>query len=729
MRAQSAVSHLLLRRTGQRIPQSVLAACSARLINHGITAPLISQTGSWQQTSPARYVSTVRSQLAMLPEYQQSAADMPAGSVLVGVAPAQTATAVKVLALAARLGEIVSSFPEAMRSSFDPLMRRRQLQVAEGCGALAVVHQLAASPHTAAVDASLTLAQLRAALLCTGIPGARCLAAADASKSALAAAIALQSAAQTPTAASAADGKGSATLSVAAARVLISRLHALACLISLAHPAAAAARASPLTSAPASTPLSSSSSAESAAKPASGPAASDFVGLAAHLHDEAGRVLAAVARTAAGARTDPRVLAAISGAAACAHASALRNVAAAHLAAAAAHASADDAAAAGSAAGSATGPEIVAAFLADAHSALEAALAAATAATEERQHLRRDAGSDPAASAASAAAPIVSLLRRGDADLTLHRAHIHASLAEVTLLSALWTAWTAPAAATAAASSDAKDSGPPATSASLLFVLPLELQDALAGPLRTAAAAAEAAVKLFDEVASTATGAEGAGTGSVAGSGGSVPASGAAPSAAPSSGGGKRLRWADYGRDVSGGIARPLRLLSLLQMLGRRPVMAEGLLRSALEHGEGDVVWRNAHGQGVAWPAPAGAPRYAHLPVLQRAGIGASWLAYGHLMQQWEKREEEGKRALATAAPLLEAASAMLPAPAGSKPATSAPASADAKPSAVEQRRSFVRSFLVGAAAGTLHVGSVSLALEDGLEEAMEAAETSSALA
>lgn len=658
-----------------------------------------------------RRISTARSQIAMLPEYQQSATELPAGAVLVGAAPGHTATAAKVLALTARLGEIVSSFPAAMRDSFDPMVQRRQLQAAEGCGSLASVLKFAAGQIAGSAQPSITLAHLRSALLCAGMPGSSCLSAAEAGKKALAVAIALQSAAQTPSSPPSAGHESNSTLSAAAARVVIGRLHALACLISLAHPAAVGSSFSPAASASAAPPATAPAS-------ASGPAASDFVGLAAHLHEETGRALGSVARCAAGSRTDPRALAALSGAAACAHASALRNVAAAHLAAAAAHAAGDaipvsapagSAAAAPAAAPAAVGSvDPVAALLADAHSALEIALASVSAAIDERQHFRRDTGGN------AAVAPVVAMLQRGDTDLALHKAHIQASLAEVTLMSALWSVWTAPEPAPAA------DTPAAAASSSTLFVLPLDLQDALAAPLRSAAAAAETAVKLFDEVSASAVGAA-APASTSSGSGGTSSASGTASC--------KRVRWADYGLDVSGGVARPLRLLSLLQMLGRRPVMAEGLLRSALEHGEGDVTWRNPLGQAIAWPAPAGAARYAHLPVLQRAGIGASWLVYGHLMHQWDKREEEGKRALATAAPLLHAAAQLLPAPASAS-AASAPAAssnANAKPSAAEQRRSFIRSFLVGAAAGTVHVGSASLALEDGLEEAVEAAEAAAA--
>jgi hypothetical protein len=398
-----------------------------------------------------------------------------------------------------------------------------------------------------------------------------------------------------------------------------------------------------------------------------------------------------VSTSHAGEVVDPRAFACLHKASTAAHASACRNVAAGHLAAAVESVAALGLSAAGAAspAAAAAAASAVSRCLADAHSVLQRGLEAVQQDTARFQPLRRNA--QPGAAPQPRTQAVLALLRAADTDLELHAAHLQASLAEAALLSSLWAAWTeAHGAAPAAGKPDAETLHDSAASPASLFFMSSEQQAAVSAPLKAAAEAAEASLRQFDALLRQPTDA------------------GTAP---------VMLRCADYGLDLGGGIARPLRLLAVLQLLARKPVMSEGLLRSALDHLETDITLRGPQGQPEHWPAAAGPGRYARFPLLLQAAVGGTLHAYGQLLLQWERREEEGKRVLSTGAALLDRAAPFLGCRAGPvRPALdAAPATTARTAGAVSPARlAFMRSSLLAAAAGTVHAGSVSGALAAG---------------
>ena len=248
------------------------------------------------------------------------------------------------------------------------------------------------------------------------------------------------------------------------------------------------------------------------------------------------------------------------------------------------------------------------------------------------------------------------------------------------MLSALWAHWSvAPA---------------PAPSSAVL-VLDSAAADDLARPLASAMAMAEASVRRMDALLPA-----GLRDGTAA----------IAPAGAPAT----HLRTADYGLDTSGGAAHPLRVLAALNLLARKPVMAEGLIRAALARLEADVQWRGAGGAALPWPAPAGAARYAHFPPLLSAAVGAALHTFGDLLAQWERREEEGGRTRADAALLLGNAAMHLQPSSGEAAASPLAAVSDA-------RTRFMAGSLVGAAAAATHIGSAGFALDEACEELVAA--------
>jgi len=400
-----------------------------------------------------------------------------------------------------------------------------------------------------------------------------------------------------------------------------------------------------------------------------------------------------VSTSHAGEVVDPRAFACLHKASTAAHASACRNVAAGHLAAAVESVAALGLPPAAAGSQAAAAAAAVSRCLADAHSVLQRGLEAVQQDTARFQPLRRSA--QPGAASQPRTQAVLALLRAADTDLELHGAHLQASLAEAALLSSLWAAWTdAHGAAPGSGKPDAQTLRDSAASPASLFFMSAEQQAAVAAPLKAAAEAAEASLRQFDALLRQPTDA------------GTAPA---------------MLRCADYGLDLGGGIARPLRLLAVLQLLARKPVMSEGLLRSALDRLETDITLRGPQGQPEHWPAAAGPSRYARFPVLLQAAVGGTLHSYGQLLLQWERREEEGKRALSTGAALLDRAAPFLgcrATPVQTAPtdaASAAEAGAARAAGAVSPARlAFMRSSLLAAAAGTVHAGSVSGALAAG---------------
>lgn len=114
----------------------------------------------------------------------------------------------------------------------------------------------------------------------------------------------------------------------------------------------------------------------------------------------------------------------------------------------------------------------------------------------------------------------------------------------------------------------------------------------------------------------------------------------------------------DHGMDTGGGVARALRLLASLQHMGARAVMAEGLLRSALE----------MLPTGSATPVSAAAALSASspvpsLPVLSLIPHAQCWSTYGLLLGQWDKREREGAAWMAKSDAVLARAGTALGVP------------------------------------------------------------------
>ena len=271
----------------------------------------------------------------------------------------------------------------------------------------------------------------------------------------------------------------------------------------------------------------------------------------------------------------------------------------------------------------ASGPAVhVGSRLAAAHTQLEAALAEVDAASAAMAQLTRH-GSSSAVCAA---------MDRLAEDLRRHGVDVRATLCETTLFSGLLAAgW-----------DDNSSSNRGATAPGPLFPLSPDLLDAMTPILRRASEHAHAALKLAEQPQRGDSVVDAAGTGT----GGVIePRTGSSAAAGVGSG----VGWGDAGIDTGSGAARPVRLISLLQLVAGRPVVAEGLLRSAVDIqsslrrlSSASRVGSRSGGGGGSMPPPLETTAL-ELPPLHATQAGATLLTLGALLRQWEKREGQGE--------------------------------------------------------------------------------------
>lgn len=601
-----------------------------------------------------------RKQLEMLPEYKELANSIPSGTVLLGL-KSHTGTVAKALDLSARLGNIVEGFPSPMKESFAPAVGRRQATVREACCMLPEAKSL--------LHEGAELQRLRAGAM-TATTNQE---AAKSTTQALASFLETQpkessdpEAVTTP-----------ASMTEVASILNAVRLQAVASL--------------PYSSSPASSSPAKNGSQSSLPSP------SDYFDLAEHLRSRAVTQLTKFSQLPSSASTDPRLFAAIRGACTAAHSSACRNVAAQYLKLAVSSladvSGADE-------------DEDVAKALSESHQLLTVALDRVNEEIDEARFLKRDHSDHNGNDSNNTAASLLSCVV--DRDLAFHAAHLEASLAELGLLSALWAAWSDAATKTTAggaanggvhrhedkeggvSNGDGGEINSKSAKPASILLLSNEQQHTLAGPMKRSAEHAEASLKRLSQL---------------------VPADGRVT----------RLRFSDYGLDFSGGMARPLRTLALLQLLGRRPVMAEGFLRAALDHHENDLVLRsgsssNTQQQGQRVSTNNGS--FELYPHQLQGTIGLTQFVFAHLLLSWEKREGEGNKVLATSKQLLNRFEAVLLGDKGDK--------GDKVKEAVDDnaRRAFIKGMLLGSAAGSMHVGSTSFALEEWMEDVSAATGT-----
>lgn len=622
--------------------------------------------------------------VGMLPEYVESLRFLPRGAILMGAGSSPSRAAARLDALSGRLAGIAEALPPEARAPLVLPLRRRRAAMAEGCAQLSELARLLPMrdlPVQETLGASVTvpadehLASLRAAALCTRTGSAGESHLSTLGRVALSTFLASRNTSSAKVGNEASPANAPAVVSA----LLSTRIQALACLFALE------VAGSELPAAPSATtekPAQQPGVATLAAAAASPPATSDYFGLACHVFDAGQSAVSKFSALPSSAAVDPRWFAALRGATAAAHASACRNLAASCLVAAAQSLLSGGVGAATEA--STTVDAKVARLLSEAHELVERARATVADAVETAKPLLRSASTDGLAASSREA---VAFLTAVDADLALHGAHSEAALAELVMLSALWAHMTAPATAGAQARSQA----------AAQLVLDDAAADDLARPLASAMALAEASLRRLDALLPS-----GLRDGS------------AATSSEPA-----LLRTADYGVDTSGGASHPLRVLAALHLLARKPVMAEGLLRAALARLEADVQWRGAGGSAIGWPAARGLARYANIPILTGAAVGAALHTMSDLLLQWERREEEGSRAQAEATALLNAAAAHLRAGSSSGTLADAP----------HERARFMAKSLLGAASAVVHIGSAGFALDDACAEFLAAAEAAQAVA
>lgn len=262
--------------------------------------------------------------------------------------------------------------------------------------------------------------------------------------------------------------------------------------------------------------------------------------------------------------------------------------------------------------------------------------------------------------------------RRLGWELRQQRADLTCLVAEVGLLMALWTAWnTVPVGGHAAAGGTAAASEAP------LFPLSSDQEELVAPVLRTVSAAAEAALREYEALA-------------------------AAYASAPAE---EAVAMSDHGIDFGCGVARPLALIGVLQVMAAKFVTAEGVFRSVLEKYEGISAKPTAAAvaaasreisasasQPVAGSLAHKASKWQPLPFQYKAHIGSFLHSYSALLKQWDKREREAEEMNGHALTLLRSAgqplNQVLPA-AGS-----------------DHRLEFLANRTFGTALTTMHIGS-----------------------
>jgi len=337
-------------------------------------------------------------------------------------------------------------------------------------------------------------------------------------------------------------------------------------------------------------------------------------------------------------------------------------------------------------------------LLSQAHGILAHAAAALDAdVLEAAPLLRTAADAAPAASChvATMTGAGAAFLSAVDTDLLLHRAHTLASMAEVSLLLALWHAW-----GNDLGGKTVPGTGCGGSSHGNIFTFSPEQQDLLGPSVRACSATAGQALRLFQQHDGLCRNVGSSGSMSTSEHNATI-GNGIVPLLSACG--------ADYGVESGGGISRPLRLLALVHLLEHKPVLSEGLVRGALDRLQDDIVWRDLVGRAAGQleqehnGAEAGGP-----PVWARAAGGACDLVFGHLLLQWEKREPLG-------ATLVAAGSNELRAAAASTQLVGSPHTE------IAPRKAFLWLAAVAAAAGTSHVGSCSQALEGLVAEAFPA--------
>lgn len=271
--------------------------------------------------------------------------------------------------------------------------------------------------------------------------------------------------------------------------------------------------------------------------------------------------------------------------------------------------------------------------------------------------------------------------RRAEGDMQWLRARAQAASGELALLSGLQLLWggllgDAPAATDAAA--------PPAP----VFPLSPSDADALAPVLRASSEACDRALKDYERLRARSPAQEGA----------------------------LEVATCDHGREEPLTLlARPLRLIGVLQHVTQKAVMAEGLFATvadSLEAASARAAKLSAQQQasgaapdassGDSWPSGS-APPYPALPLLASAALAAPLLhSYGVLLSQWERREGQAASMLAGADAHYERAlGALLAGSPGKRVQLAPPVS----------KRGFLQRQLISAGMATLQPGSFGFVL------------------
>jgi hypothetical protein len=565
----------------------------------------------------------------MLPEFTELLSMLPSGTMLLGSHKAHTATTTKALDLSARLSNIVESLPAPMKNAFAPVIHSRQAAVKEACGIMPDARNLT---HEGA-----ELQSLRAGTI-------------TAKSNEEAAVFCARAMVSEPPSLEETTGKGTQLFSPLTMKTHLTWLRKMALGCLMVHDQ--------------KNLMAFPNVGSNVAEKADGMFSVADDGVLVGLKQVEGlSVVASVLKV----DLDPKLVPALKGAVIAAGSSVCRNMAAFHTQRAISLLK--DAGNVNSSANAAVGS------LNTAEQLITLALNRINEQLDEARYLKFEKPSSNSA----AAAHVDDFLRSVGNDLSYHAAHLEASLAEITLLSALWSAWSDPQASVhkhedkegGTKNGDGGEINSKSVKPASILLLSNEQQQTLSTPMKQASEHAEASLKRLSQL---------------------VPADGSVTS----------LRFSDYGLDFSGGMARPLRILALLQLLGRRPVMAEGFLRAAVDHHENDLILRNAQGQRISSNNGA----YDLYPRQLQGTIGLTNFIFGHLLLSWEKRESEGNKMLDTSKQLLTRFDDVMRGTNGSTFA----ANEDA-------RRTFIKGMLLGSAAGSMHVGSTSLALEEALED------------
>jgi hypothetical protein len=170
---------------------------------------------------------------------------------------------------------------------------------------------------------------------------------------------------------------------------------------------------------------------------------------------------------------------------------------------------------------------------------------------------------------------------------------------------------------------------------------------------------------------------------------------------------------AEFGGDITGLTSRVLRTTSIVQLSLQRPVVAEGLLSSAIERYNAmrvrnviknptqECLFVNLEKQNES----SLKKKYYHLPLLTRMQVAWTFHVYGHILSVWEKREALGEKYLQESDEIIRDTMTKYEA---SFPPSTTSGNGDEK---LVSKASFLQHNMASLALGLLHPGSFSCVL------------------